>query len=125
MELEKGVEILNSTEIIGVNNKTESVICLLFLFIGICIFIYGLYNLFYKSKLKYSVYTIIGIIFICLLGMFLCKSTGKYEYQITIDDSVSFNEFMNKYEIIDKQGKIYTVRLREEEDGSKSKETER
>lgn len=57
--------------------------------------------------------------------MFLCKSTGKYEYQITIDDSVSFNEFMNKYEIIDKQGKIYTVRLKEEEDGSKSKETER
>ena len=32
------------------------------------------------------------------------------EYKVTIDDSVSMNEFMDKYEIINQEGKIYTVR---------------
>ncbi len=34
-------------------------------------------------------------------------------YKVTIDDSVSMTEFMGKYEIIDQDGKIYTVRERE------------
>lgn len=38
----------------------------------------------------------------------------KYEtrYQVTVDDSVSMNEFQNKYEIIEVDGKIYTVKER-------------
>ena len=35
------------------------------------------------------------------------------QYKITIDDSVSMTEFLDKYEIIDQDGKIYTVRERE------------
>ena len=35
------------------------------------------------------------------------------QYKVTIDDSVSMTEFINKYEIIDQDGKIYTVRERE------------
>lgn len=35
------------------------------------------------------------------------------EYKVTIDDSVSMNEFLDKYEIIDQEGKIYTVKERE------------
>lgn len=35
------------------------------------------------------------------------------EYKVTIDDSVSMNEFLDKYEILDQEGKIYTVRERE------------
>lgn len=40
----------------------------------------------------------------------------KYEthYQVTVDNSVSMNEFQNKYEIIEVEGKIYTVRERVE-----------
>lgn len=40
----------------------------------------------------------------------------KYEtrYQVTINDSMSMNEFQNKYEIIEIEGKIYTVRERVE-----------
>ncbi len=39
---------------------------------------------------------------------------NKYEtlYQVTVDDSVSMNEFQNKYEIIKIEGKIYTVKER-------------
>jgi hypothetical protein len=35
------------------------------------------------------------------------------QYKVTIDDSVSLNEFLDKYEIIDQEGKIYTVREKE------------
>jgi uncharacterized membrane protein YedE/YeeE len=35
------------------------------------------------------------------------------ELKVTIDDSVSMNEFLDKYEILDQEGKIYTVKERE------------
>lgn len=34
-------------------------------------------------------------------------------YKVLIDDSVSMNEFLDKYEILDQEGKIYTVKERE------------
>lgn len=39
--------------------------------------------------------------------------TGKYEYKVTITDEVSLNEFYEKYEITDQEGKIYTIRIKE------------
>ena len=33
-------------------------------------------------------------------------------YKVTISDEVSMNEFMDKYEILDQDGKIYTVKER-------------
>ena len=32
------------------------------------------------------------------------------EYQVTISDSIKLNEFLEHYEIIDQQGKIYTIK---------------
>lgn len=32
------------------------------------------------------------------------------EYKVIIDDTVNMNEFMEKYEILDRDGKIYIVR---------------
>ena len=48
------------------------------------------------------------------LGGTYSKTDINYiEYKITIDDSVSMNEFLDKYEILDQEGKIYTVKERE------------
>lgn len=41
------------------------------------------------------------------------KEYSHTEYKVTIDDSVSMNEFLDKYEILDQEGKIYTVKERE------------
>lgn len=52
-----------------------------------------------------------------LAVIFFCNiPEKKYEtrYQVTIDDSVAMNEFQSKYEIIEVEGKIYTVRERVE-----------
>jgi uncharacterized membrane protein YeaQ/YmgE (transglycosylase-associated protein family) len=67
----------------------------------------------------------LGIIFSCCIGC-LCgaffgalvgTSDGlsiptKYEthYQVLISEEVNINEFLEQYEIIDQNGKIYTVR---------------
>ena len=65
--------------------------------------------------IAFSVVLIIGGTF---FGPLIGYSGGEpieYEtqYKITIDDSVSMTEFLDKYEIIEQDGKIYTVRERE------------
>ena len=48
------------------------------------------------------------------LGVTYSKTDINHiEYKVTIDDSVSMNEFLDKYEILDQEGKIYTVKERE------------
>ena len=59
------------------------------------------------------------ILIVCVVLAIVCGCLipeDKYEthYQVTVDNSVSMNEFQNKYEIIEVEGKIYTVRERVE-----------
>lgn len=58
-----------------------------------------------------------AILIICVVLAIVCGCLipeNKYEthYQVTVDNSVSMNEFQNKYEIIEVEGKIYTIRER-------------
>lgn len=60
-----------------------------------------------------------AILVVCVVLTIVCGCLipeRKYEihYQVTVDDSVSMNEFQSKYEIIEVEGKIYTVRERVE-----------
>ena len=55
--------------------------------------------------------------FICvvcvIVGIFIGLTAPREtetRYQVIIDDSVSFNEFQEHYEIIEVNGKIYTVK---------------
>ena len=56
--------------------------------------------------------TLIGL-FLALMGGFLVKPTPvEYEthYEVSINEDVSMQEFMEKYEIIETRGSIYTVK---------------
>lgn len=57
---------------------------------------------------------IIGVIFGAIFGLFPATNTtpSEYEtrYKVTVSDEVSMNEFLDQYEIIGQEGKIYTVR---------------
>ena len=56
----------------------------------------------------------ISVVIPCALTDVDNKNNINYiEYKVTIDDSVSMNEFLDKYEILDQEGKIYTVKERE------------
>lgn len=60
-----------------------------------------------------SAIAIVASIVVSGLGDTLNKnSINHIEYKVTIDDTVSMTEFMDKYEILDQEGKIYTVRER-------------
>ena len=39
--------------------------------------------------------------------------TGRYEYKVLIDDSVSMTEFYERYDLISVDGQIYTIRDKE------------
>lgn len=60
-----------------------------------------------------------GIVLGGIFGYMFGKELGiptKYatEYKVIISDEVSMNEFNKKYEIINQEGRIFTVREREE-----------
>ena len=59
------------------------------------------------------VMTIASIVVACLGGSKSKTDISYIEYKVTIDDSVSMTEFMDKYEILDQDGKIYIVKERE------------
>lgn len=66
-------------------------------------------------ELGITIFLIVFIVGGALFGAFVGYATGEpteYEtqYKVVIDDSVSMNEFTEKYIIIDQEGKIYTVR---------------
>ncbi len=60
------------------------------------------------------VFLIICVALTIVCGCLIPKEKHETRYQVTVDDSVSMNEFQNKYEIIEVEGKIYTVRERVE-----------
>lgn len=54
---------------------------------------------------------IAGAMLGAIIGRALAEPTEyETEYKVAIDDTVSMNEFLEQYEIIDQEGKIYTVR---------------
>jgi hypothetical protein len=59
----------------------------------------------------------IGLVISLLVGgaAFQNDRTLVYEtqYKVTISDEVQMNDFLERYEIIDTEGKIYTVRERD------------
>ena len=62
----------------------------------------------------------IGVCLIVLILTFLGWGGVYYEYThkpvwgdlpvVTVDDSVNFNDFMDRYEIIRQEGQLYTIR---------------
>lgn len=107
-----GVEILSSKIIY---NTMFPEWCLPVGIIFFICFLYGLYIvLFEKLNILCAACAGIGV-FGCLVIIIFSCTEKEYdidyvEYKVTISDEVSLNEFFNKYEIIDQEGKIYTVK---------------
>ena len=59
--------------------------------------------------LAVSVFCVIG----CIMGAVFCKinnsSLHPERYEVIISDDVSTNEFLERYEIVEKNGLIYTI----------------
>lgn len=113
-----GVEILNQYQVAGDpvwNNEAAAITFLL------CFGVLTLTGIIISIDEKDPFYAVelslTGIVFGFLLSMIVGIATaqpGEPETycQVTIDDSVSFNEFQKKYEIINQEGQIYTVKAK-------------
>lgn len=114
-----GVEIL-ATEEVGINfvfNWTAFWIVASILF-GACLVIGTIISIVNYDWSGLVIGLVLGMIFGSIFGCFVGACQQKpieYEthYKVTISDEVPMNEFTEKYEIIDQDGKIYTIRERD------------
>ena len=108
-----GVEILAVEEVVvgsEFNLEMFLVISFLFLVIGsVLTFLFA--DTFEKIITILSVSTVLGAIVGLMYGYDNSIPTEyANQYKVTISDEVSMNEFLEKYEIINQEGKIFTVR---------------
>lgn len=115
-----GVEILSSTEVANEFVFNWTGFWVVFgIVLSICAIV-GIWNII-ADECEWAiipVLLIVGLIAGIVLGaafgkMFETPTAYKTHYKVTIDDSVSMNEFLDKYEILNQEGKIYTVKERE------------
>ena len=106
-----GVEILNTTyEYARLIDPKWLVLCLILLlitvFVGAITVDFDVAQAICAGSL---VILIIGVV-VCFFGMLTETDTVVgVKYDVVISDEVPMNEFLNKYEIIEQNGKIYTV----------------
>ena len=125
-----GIEVLNKIELMDtVNNKIWENLASLSGYSLIVFLVLTAITLFVDNHIRKNVDTIACIsiftlivsiaLFIvsCIAIVFTSKQVpnGEYEYQVTISDDVSMTEFNEKYEVIKVEGKIYTIREKEDE----------
>lgn len=70
-----------------------------------------------KDKYKYSPGIVVGVLFIVTFLVLFGVTTHKCfikepdtYYQVTLDEDVPYLEFTERYEIIEQEGKIYTIK---------------
>ena len=84
-------------------------------------FLIGAFMLFAEDQTGSFIFGIVAIV--CFMLAIIsgnaierrASTFSHYEYKVLIDDSVSLNEFNEKYEILNQEGQIYTVIEREVE----------
>lgn len=113
------VTILNSTEVVEKTTHIWDTKCT----VSLCIMAAGLLlllcMLWISGKWSEEVFTVfsvigsamfvLGLVFTLLFYKIENPISYKTQYQVTADDSVSLNGFLEKYTIIGIDGKIYTV----------------
>ena len=110
----EGVTILNSYESLTNFNSILliSILCAWFFAVAI-LALFALLKYGCDSWKEFAILVVCVVLFI-VCGCLIPEDKYETRYQVTVDNSVSMNEFQNKYEIIEVEGKIYTVRERVE-----------
>ena len=116
-----GVEILNQTNvyqtedypwIIGVLVGVGFVIGLIYLIKD-----YATYGKSTGGDAAFIMLTALGLVLGLITYICTMHETDKVDYikyQVTISEEVSLTDFLDKYEILDQEGKIYTVKEKDE-----------
>jgi hypothetical protein len=119
----EGIEILAIEEVAVAWGFNWGVFVFMFVITGTLLAMLGwlLGEELFNSTLATAICITVAIVLAMLLGCAAAEDDQgiptKYEthYKVTISDEVPMNEFLERYEIIDQDGKIYTVRERDGE----------
>ena len=119
-----GVEILTSNEVAIEYAFNWTVFWIVGGIALVIITAIGIYS-YVNGECDFGIIPSLFIIGICA-GSMLGSTLGRAfetpkayttEYQVTISDDVSMTEFYEHYEVIDQDGKIFTVREKSENEG--------
>lgn len=113
----QGIEILSQEPIMAGNTALAVTLCISI--IVICVIVSVVLAV-YTGEELWGLLAALGVFLGIVIGaltdcVFTVKPTGKYEYKVTIDDTVPLSEFYEKYEIIEQDGKIFTIREKEQQ----------
>lgn len=107
-----GVEILNTIYIY--DSLINPLWLVLFLVAALVISIIGICTLNYDTvqKTLFILIAIVGVgVVICFIGVAIeTNEIVDTKYQVIISEETKLDEFIEKYEILNQEGKIYTVR---------------
>lgn len=113
-----GIEILSTTEVVTATAYNTTAVGIGMITTIIVMVIIGAFVAWHEGEGVWVIlFLLLGLVFSCFIGMVISSETSyptayETQYKVTIDDSVSMNEFNEKYEVVSQEGKIYTVRER-------------
>ena len=112
-----GVEILTSAEVATEFTSNWCLAGIAWLAIAVTGMIIGLCTTNYNKGVNavggLLLGTLVGIFFFAAIATTTETPTAyETQYKVTISDEVSMNDFYEHYEVIDQDGKIFTVRER-------------
>lgn len=111
----EGVTILNTIEVMA-STWGFSIVGLIIAILTLFILIGTIFSII-KNEVFITYFLSPFVVFGFVISTMCFSSANEYfdhyEYQVIIDDSVSLVEFTEKYEILDQEGLIYTVKEKE------------
>lgn len=103
----EGITVLNKIAVTGVPSWMM-ISAIIISIIGFIIFAIAIIAEWPAWKAIIPIIIILFTWFIC--GIFnITFTTGKYQYECIIDDSVSYNEVVDNYKIIEQRGDIWVL----------------
>lgn len=111
----KGVEILDTSSTINTVGVLWFLFCVLISAVCVVFAILTIIYIFEQELIKSVILSILTIVSFTLIiySKYKMDKNDIPKYQVTISDEVKMVDFMDKYDIIETNGKIYTVTEKE------------
>ena len=112
------IELLKGIEILSVNEGMSKGLAIFLLGVCLVVFVLIIYLIVMSIVERFAGGLVVSLIFLCVAGFltWTVLNEGFHPtptYKVIIDDSVSMNEFYDKYEVINTEGKIYSIQIKE------------
>ena len=110
-----GINILNKTEIMEYTYEQNIFFAVLLIIwiISAMLIVIGLICSFKWPVIIGGILFLTSYITMCTVDLEKSKNTGRYKYEATIDENVSFTEIYKKYDVVKQKGDIWVLKDKE------------